>query len=145
MCENVDRLAEVRGLAVCTSSILKHAHDEAKLAKETMFSRTTGGDMGLGEAANRMNVVHDLQQWVGVGVQNVRFKAAEFSLVIEAMSNMRISSMKDEGSSDQRPHPKSKSSTPNFEYSISTFAYFLGTSSPTTSLTDESSSTFQQG
>lgn len=94
MRENVDRLAEVCGLAVCTSGILKHAYDEAKLAKETMFSRTTGGDMGLGEAANRMNVVHDLQQWVGVGVQNVRFKAAEFSLVIKAMSNMRISSMK---------------------------------------------------
>ena len=98
-----------------------------------MLSGAVGSNVRLGELTYWVYVMHDLQEWVSVRVKNVGFQAAELRLIVESTGSTTSVSLCGETTAtipeveifytefrQQRPYPKSKSSTPNFEYSIST-------------------------
>lgn len=70
--------------------------------------------------------MHGLYYRVGVGIKNMSLQTAEVGLVIEA-ADARVLVERSNGV-EKLTHPKSKSSTPNFEYSISTRRYIRGIS-----------------
>ena len=90
-----------------------------------MLPRAISRDMRLRYPPYRHAIVQHLDQRVRVRVEDVRFEAAVARLVVEPVRYLAGLVMLG-GSS----YPKSKSSTPNFEYSISTLRYSLGTLAP---------------
>lgn len=108
-------LAKIATLTINPSCVLQHPTHKSELTKQTMFSTTRRRDMRLGQNTDRQEVVHDLHDWICVGVENVGFQTTEFSLVVEPVSYISSSRV-----SKKQAYAKSKSSTPNFEYSIST-------------------------
>jgi len=82
--------------------------------------------VGFGELSNGRNVVHRLYYRVGVRIKNMSLQATKIGLVVEAADARDWADGRNE--MVNLTHPKSKSSTPNFEYSISTRRYIRGMS-----------------
>ncbi len=115
--QHADGLAKVARLAVGPVCILEHACHEAQLAQKAVLARTVRRDMRLRQTPDRERIMHHLYQWVRVRIEDVRLQTAEGRAVVEP-ADVSIRYVLVEIL--HHTHPKSKSSTPNFEYSIST-------------------------
>jgi hypothetical protein len=100
-----------------------------------MLPRAVCGDMCLGKRTNRVDVVEGLENTVGVAVEDMCLEPRVRGSVVKStrLLDLFISperSWQEEQEKDivaeRVTHPKSKSSTPNFEYSISSFLNALG-------------------
>jgi hypothetical protein len=80
--------------------------------------------MGLSKTADRPQIMHHLNDRICIGIEYMCFQSTIGGLVIEPIAcEQRSPSVR------LVAYSKSKSSTPNLEYSISTFRYVTGTSS----------------
>jgi hypothetical protein len=82
--------------------------------------------MGLGKTPDRPQIMHDLDDRICIGIEYMCLQSTIRGLVIEPISCEQIPY-----SVTFAAYSKSKSSTPNLEYSISTLRYITGTSSTT--------------
>lgn len=83
MSQKPNGLAEIARLAIYPMSVFEHARYKAQLAKKAVFTQTHHGSMPLRHLPDRANVMHKLDDGVGVRVQYVCFQSAELGFVIE--------------------------------------------------------------
>lgn len=76
-------LAEVTRLAVCAMSVLEHTYDKTQLAEQTMFSGAVCSDVGFRKPSDGRAVMHNLQDRICVGVEDMCFQPAVFGLVVK--------------------------------------------------------------
>lgn len=120
-------LQHVGSLTCGAFGLLKHVENVSQLAEQTLVVETRSRSMSEGKVAQQGGVVHYLYKRVGIGIRDVVFESSVWSLVEEPGDTCKSLAPLDlEGES--MAYPKSKSSTPNLLYLISTFRYSAGTS-----------------
>lgn len=110
---------EVGCLAVDPLGVSQHFEEEAGLAQEAILPWARCPYVTFGQLADGPEIPQHLEQRVGIGVEDVGFQSAVCGLVVES-GDMPSAKTKTATWRPASTHSKSKSSTPNLLYLIST-------------------------